>query len=151
MELSLRGGGALLLNPQVWSIPADPAASHRVSSVYRDHRIWRAGREEWDAAVREIINERVDQATTVAPLEVPTLVITASTSVSLHPVSADTHRALAAQVPEGRHLVVRATHDGMLTDPRSVPAVAAEIDRFIATPSATHADRLPGAGSREVA
>ncbi|QZN84681.1 alpha/beta fold hydrolase [Cellulomonas sp. C5510] len=127
MERSLRAGWGAFLSPRVWAIPASPGSARRIAAVYRDPGIWRAGRLEWRAATARIL---APPAPARRPA-VPALVLTASTSAALHPAATAAHRGLAERHPDGEHLVVRGTHDGLLTAAGPVAAVAEHIRRFV--------------------
>ena len=127
MEWSLRTGWGWLLDATTWAIPARQGRTDDLSPVYRNARLWRTGRAEWQAAEPDLVADRPGRR---IPEGADVLVVTASTSDELQPAVSAAHERVAHE-HDGRREVVRSTHDGLLVHPGPVRRVGALVREAI--------------------
>ncbi|MGU3411274.1 alpha/beta fold hydrolase [Microbacterium sp. M1A1_1b] len=145
MEWSLRTGWGWLLDATTWSIPARPASSLGLASVYRNARLWRTGRSEWEAAEPALVDDRPGRR---FPEGATVVVVTASSSDELQPAVSEAHARVAAE-HGGHRVVVRATHDGLLVHPGPVRRVVEVIRETIGSGEDLRTPALGGSTSGE--
>lgn len=129
MEWSLRTGWGWLLDASTWAIPARGAPTKDLSAVYRNARLWRTGRAEWQAAEVDLLDDRPGPR---FPKATQVLVVTASTSDELQPAVSAAHQRVARE-HAGQRAIVRSTHDGLLIHSGPVRRVGELVRDMIGT------------------
>lgn len=120
--LSMVAGAGPFMEPPQWAAAMEPRERDAALLLYRDARLWRAGIDEWRAAMAEFATEPG-----LTPHEGPTLVLTARGSVTTDEEMLQMHREMAAG-GAGRHVVIEgAEHVTLLTSAPLVEQVAQEI------------------------
>ncbi|GAB2470257.1 alpha/beta fold hydrolase [Jatrophihabitans fulvus] len=137
------GAGSLLAVPDwVRSLPQDGQAA--ALAQYRDSRMWRAGRREWAATLRDFRG-----GASLPRLSVPILGVSAAKTVQAEQVQRELHEEMVGQGAAGSRfeVIARANHDSILTD----RAHAGTLVRLVRDFVASLPDTTPSTGSADPA
>lgn len=124
---SLDLGLGMLLDVPAWvrSLPAD--ARTTALAQYRDSRMWKAARREWDHTLAEF-----GAGPELRPLAAAVIALTADRSVDQDPEHGVMQAELSNLGNRGRHEVVRgADHDSILSNESTATEVARRIIAFL--------------------
>lgn len=129
VPVSLALGLGVLLKRPVWADQLPVPVRARALAEYRDRRQWSAALREWRAVLADFEAFRGP----LRSIQMPLLVLTASTTAVRDPEHHALHAEMSQLSPHSRHVVVEySDHDGLLADPYQAERVAALLEGFLA-------------------
>ena len=139
MPFSLSAGLGVLLKRPDWVDNLPAHVRQLALAQYRDPRLWRAGKREWEAVLEEF--GAFDGTLPAVPC--PLLVMTAGYTARNDAIQLELHHELAAAAEHSEHHIIEdADHDSVLTDAEHAAHAAGLIEAFAARTTRKEADRV---------